>query len=498
MLARARGVPGVAEAEGNVFDVANIYAKDGDKLGARGAPNFVTSVQPSTLSPFSYVQGRAPRAAGEVALDRNAVDKGDYSLGDEVGVVGQQGKRLYTLVGVAKFGSQTSIAGATIAIMTLPEAQRVLGEAGRFDEIDVRAAPGVSPEALVPRLRAALPASVTVRTGEAQARSMSKDVREGFSFITTALLIFAGVVLFVGAFMIFNTFSITVAQRMREFALLRPVGASRGQVLRSVVLEALLVGLVASVAGLLLGIALAPGLKALFGCWAATSPGRAPCSPRGRSSSRSWSARCSPWCRASRRPCALRACRRSPRCARARSSPRACRPAAYPARLRRPGARRGLIALGLFGGAGGGSSAGLLGAGAAVVFIAVALLSKHVVRPLASAVGVPVERLRGVTGRLARENVTRNTGRTAATAAALMIGMALVTFVTILAAGIKDSVASSVDKGLTGAFVVQNEDGFSPIPTATAGALRRVPGIANWSRRASPTRRSGVSRAPAA
>ncbi len=479
VLAQVRRVPGVAEADGNVFDVANIYAKNGDKLGSHGAPNFVTSVQPGTLSPFSYVQGRAPRTAGEVALDRNAVDKGKYSLGDKVGVVGQQGKRLYTLVGVAKFGDQTSIAGATIAIMTLPEAQRVLGEAGRFDEIDVWAASGVSPEALVPRLRTALPASVTVRTGEAQARSMSKDIKQGFSFITTVLLIFAGVVLFVGAFMIFNTFSITVAQRMREFALLRTVGASRGQVLRSVVLEALLVGVVASLVGLLLGIVLAPGLKALFGLLGGDLPGEGTVLAT-RTIVVSLLIGTVLTVVSSLAP-ALRATRVPPIAALREG---AVLPRGRARRLRTPLAFAGLavgiglIALGLFGGAGGGSAAGLLGAGAAVVFIAVALLSKHIVRPLASAVGVPIERLRGVTGRLARENVTRNPGRTAATAAALMIGMALVTFVTILAAGIKDSVASSVDKGLTGAFVVQNEDGFSPIPAATAGALRRVPGIA--------------------
>jgi putative ABC transport system permease protein len=474
VLPRVQRVPGVAEASGAVFNIANIYKKNGDKLGSGGAPNFVGSVQPNTFSPYDYVQGRKPATANEVAIDRNAADQGDYQVGDKVGVAGQGPKKDYTLVGIAKFGDQKSIGGASIAIMTLPEAQRVLGEQGRFDEVDVKAAPGVAPQALVGRLRAALPASLTVRTGEQQAVSDSKDVKDGFSFITTVLLIFAGVVLFVGAFMIFNTFSITVAQRMREFAMLRTVGASRTQVLRSVVLEALLVGVGASLIGLALGLAMAPGLRALFKIFGADLPSQGTVVET-RTIVVSLLVGTVLTVVSSLGP-ALRATRVPPIAALREG---AVLPPSRLGRFRTPLAvvalllGIGLIALGLFGSGG----APVLGLGAAVVFIAVALLARFVVRPLASLVGVPMERIRGVTGRLARENATRNTSRTAATAAALMIGVALVTFVTILAAGIKDSVASSVDKGLTGAFVIQNTDGFSPIPRATAGAVRRVPGI---------------------
>jgi putative ABC transport system permease protein len=477
-LARVQRVPGVGQASGGVFNIAQIYGKNGDKLGAQGAPNFVGSVQPGTFSPYTYVQGRPPTTATEVALDRNAVDKGNYKLGDKVAVAGQEARKTYTLVGVAKFGNQTSIAGASIAIMALAEAQRVLGEVGQLDQIDVKAAPGTRPQALVGNLRRALPASVTVRTGEQQARQQAKDTKQGFSFITTVLLIFAGVVLFVGAFMIFNTFSITVAQRMREFAMLRTVGASRAQVLRSVVLESLLIGIGASILGLALGLALAPGLRALFSLLGGDLPAEGTViEPRTIVVSLLVGTVLTVV--SSLLP-ALRSTRVPPIAALREG---AVLPRGRAARFRTPLAilglllGAGLIVLGLFAGASGGGSASLLGLGAAVIFLAVAMLARYVVRPLASAVGLPMERIRGVTGRLARENATRNSGRTAATAAALMIGMALVTFVTILAAGIKDSVASSVDKGLTGAFVVQNTDGQSPIPAATAGALAKVPGI---------------------
>ena len=477
-LARVRKVPGVAQADGGVFNLAQIYDEKGEKIGSRGPPTFVGSVQSETFSPYQYTEGRAPRTAEEVALDPTAADKGGFELGDRVGVASQQPKREYTLVGIAKFGEQNSIGGASIAIMTLPEAQRVLGEIGRFDEIDVRAEPGVTGATLAARIRDALPSSVTVRTGSEQASSRSEDVREGFAFLRTALLIFAGVVLFVGAFMIFNTFSITVAQRMREFALLRTIGASRAQVLRSVVFEALLVGVVASVIGLLLGLVMAPGLRGLFKLVGFDLPaGGTVVQTRTIVVSLlvggvlTVVSSLAPALRATRVPpiAALREGAVLPRGRLARlSTPLAVAGLALGAAL---------ILLGLFAGTGGGNSAGLLGAGAAVVFLAVALLSKYLVRPLASVVGIPMERLRGMTGRLARENATRNPGRTASTAAALMIGMALVTFVTILAAGIKESVADSVSKGVTGAFVVQNTDGFSPIPGATASAIRDVPGI---------------------
>src|SRR5262249_30451816 len=161
--------------------------------------------------------------------------------------------------GLAKFGDEDSLAGAALAILPTPTAQRLLRQVGEFDSIDAIADDGVTPAALAARVREALPPRLyNVRTGEQQARSQAADLQDQLSFLRTFLFAFAGIALFVGAFLIVNTYSITVAQRMREFALLRMIGASRNQVLRAVIGEAFVVGLAASVVGLLLGAGIAP------------------------------------------------------------------------------------------------------------------------------------------------------------------------------------------------------------------------------------------------
>lgn len=477
-LRRVRGVAGVRKAAGDVFDVARIFNRKGKDVAAPGAPDFVASAQPPPFSPFRYVQGRPPSGPGEVALDKATADKAHYRVGDSVPVAGDGPVRRYRLVGIARYGEVASLAGASVAVMSLAEAQRALRKGSSFDGIDVQAAPGVEPAALARRLRAGLPRSLTVRTGQAQAESRAKDTQDGFSFITTILFVFAGVALFVGGFMIFNTFSITVAQRVREFALLRMLGASRRQVLGEVVAEAFLVGLVASIVGLGLGLLVAPGLRGLFKALGADIP----------STGTVFEARTAivavivgtlVTLAAALAP-ALRATRVPPVAALQESST---------AGSARGGRRRtaisvllalgglALMAVGLFGSSEGDSALAQIGAGAVLVMFGVGLLSSFLVRPIASAVGWPVERVRGVPGRLARENSVRNPRRTASTAAALMIGVALITFVAVFAAGLTASVDRAVDQNFKGTFVVQDENGFSPIPAASVAALRHVPGV---------------------
>ncbi len=288
---------------------------------------------------------------------------------------------------------------------------------------------------------------------------------------------FAGIAVFVGAFIIFNTFSITVAQRTREFALLRTMGASRRQVLRSVMLEALIVGLTASILGLLLGIATAQGINALFKAFGADLPQEGlVLKPRTVivallvGTGVTMLASLAPARRATRVP-PLAAMREEA----ATPQPPTLRRTILSWALLIIGAVA--VLLGLFGGGPAGQALGLLGIGAILVFIAVALLSPRLVPPIAAAVGYPLERLRGVAGRLARENALRNPGRTAVTAAALMIGLALVTFVAILADGVKASIDDTVSKDMKAQIVVLNKDGFSPISPQTGDALKRVPGV---------------------
>jgi putative ABC transport system permease protein len=478
-VARVRAVPGVKAAEGSVFTQGIVYDKQGERLSTH-APNFIASAGTKPFDPFDYVDGHAPRGPDEVALDRKTADDEGFKLGDTVEVSGDGPRRRLRLVGIAKFGNLESLAGANAAIVTLPEAQRLGGLRGELNEIDVTAKPGVSRVELRDRIARALPASITVRTAQQQADEQARSVKEDFSFINIALLVFAGIALFVGAFIIFNSFSMTVAQRMREFAMLRTLGASRRQILRSVVLEATIVGLAASVLGVLAGLGLAPALLALFRLFGLDLPAEGTVLPAGAivfglliGTLVTMGSSLSPALRATRVPPIL-ALREG-----------AVLPPGRSHRFRTPVAIAlsaiglAVILYGLFADAGsGGAVAGLLGAGAVAIFIGVAMLSSKLVQPIASVVGWPLERLRGVTGRLARENALRNPGRTASTAAALMIGLALVTFVAIFAAGVKGSVADAIDEEIDAQLVVQNSDGFSGVPAATEGALARVPGVA--------------------
>ena len=170
-----------------------------------------------------------------------------------------------SIPGIAKFGTVDSLGGATLAVFDIPTAQRLLGKEGQFDNISVAAKTGVSPAALRDEDPTILPASAQVRTGAEQAQASAKETKTFMKFIQLFLLAFGGIALFVGAFVIFNTLSITVAQRTREFATLRALGASRRQVLRSVLLEGLVIGFIASIVGLLLGVGLAKGLTWLLG-----------------------------------------------------------------------------------------------------------------------------------------------------------------------------------------------------------------------------------------
>lgn len=265
VLETVRGVDGVAAADGGISDpqVAIIDA-DGERVGGGGAPTFAFSTTLDRFDPLEYPEGRAPRADDEVVIDKAAAEKGGFEIGDQVTLAGKQEAERYTLVGIATLGNVDSFGGASIALLTLPEAQRITGKLGKLDQIVVAAESGVDQETLARNIGAALPAGVQVETGEQDTKSQQDDVDEFIGILKTVLLVFAGVSLFVAAFLIFNTFSITVAQRTREFAMLRTLGANRRQIVASVVAEACAIGLGASIVGLLAGIAFAPLIGLLF------------------------------------------------------------------------------------------------------------------------------------------------------------------------------------------------------------------------------------------
>jgi putative ABC transport system permease protein len=477
VLARVRATPGVADAAGSVFLPGQIYDKKDKPLVTNGPPMFIAGTTPARFNPFTYVQGHEPRGPREVSLDVTHADDAGFHLGDTVALSAEGPQERFRLVGITKFGDQNSLGGAAVAIVQTPVAQRLHQLPNQYTQINVAAKPGVSPQRLASAVRTALPRTYTVRTGAEQARSQAQDIKGAFGFLRTFLFVFAGIALFVGAFLIVNTFSITVAQRVRELALLRMIGASRRQVLWAVVGEALVLGVLASAVGFLVGFGLAPALRGLFKAFGADLPS-AGIVVEGRTIVVSLLVGTVITLLAALGP-ALRATRVPPVAAlqEAASLPRG-RAARWRTPLAAAVALAGvlLLCLGLFGSASGGSAAGLVGAGAGVIFIGVGLLAAYIVPPLALAVGLPLERLRGVSGRLARENATRNPRRTASTSAALMIGVAFVAFVTIFAAGLKASIRNSVDLGLKGQLIVQAQN-FQEMPASATAAVARVPGV---------------------
>lgn len=486
MLARVRSTAGVAEAAGTIFTPAAFLSTSGKRLTTGGAPAFVGAVTPPRFESFTPVRGRFPVTAREVAIDEATAQRANLKLGQQIVVAGTAPAQRYEIVGILRFGGGQSFGGAGAAILVPAEAQRVTGERGRYDGISVAAAPGVTPNELRDRIRAVLPGAVAVRTGTEQADKQTADLEENLSFLRTFLLVFAYVALLVGAFIIFNTFSITVAQRTRELGLLRTLGASRAQVLRSVVYEGLMLGVVGALLGLLGGIVLAPALDQLFKAFGADLPDSGTVLQT-RTIVVSLLVGVGVTVLAGLPP-ALRATRVPPLAAMREGVEIPPRP--LPSRrglvVRIVGGLALAVALGA---ALGGSLLPVLLAVWVVWLLRLLLRVRRGGRPahyrlvpfLARAIGMLVC-WRGVTGRLAQENSIRQPGRTLTTAASLTVGLALVALVAILADGFKATIDQAVDRSFAGNLIVENSQANGReqgIPALVAPAVRRVPGVAS-------------------
>jgi putative ABC transport system permease protein len=484
LLDEVRDLPGVAEAEGGVdSDSTSLIGKDGDAIVYGGAPNLGFSIAEgdSPFNPLRLVEGDWP-GPDEIVIDSGVADKEDFAIGDEIGVQVEGPVEQLRISGIVEFGSDLSIGGATLAGFDLPTAQKLFDKEGRLDEIAVASKPGVSDQELLEQVRAILPPGAQALSGQQQASEDASETNEFISFLRGFLLAFGGIALFVGSFVIANSLSITIAQRVREFATLRTLGASRRQVLASVIIEALVVGVVASVIGLFLGLLLASGLFWLFDAVGFTLPNTGLVLET-RTVIVALLAGILVTLLASLRP-ALRATRVPPIAA-VREG--ATLPPGRFARYRGVGAAltvaAGFAALlyGLFG-SGLGTTQVLIwmGLGAFLIFLGVALFSSHLVRPLARVLGWPATRMGGAAGLLARDNSYRNTQRTASTAAALMIGLALVTLVATLAAGIVNSFKGAVNdlwQGSATDYALTAQNNFSPIPTEAADDIAAAPGV---------------------
>jgi len=468
-----RRVGGVAAADGTVSGRAVLLDQSGKPLQAQFAIALSWPDDVPFQSIFTHRTGHAPTSPGQIMIDRGSARKGHFTVGEKIEVAIGGQARPFVVSGITGYGSTDSIGGGSMAIFSLPTAQRLFGLGGVYDQIDVKAAQGVSAAQLRSRVAAVLPPGVQAVTAASAAATQAQQLNSQLGFLTYFFAGFAGVSLFVGAFVIWNTFSIMVGQRVRELALLRVLGARRGQVFRGVLAEATLLGAVAALAGVLAGIGLARGLAALLAGFGLSLPVTGLSLPAGWLGV-SFAAGVAITVTAAVPP-AWRATRVAPVQALRDAEPA---PAKFSARrlisgLAVTGAGIALLAAGLFAGA----STLVTGGGAVLCFLGVTFLGPLFARQLAFAIGLPLTALPGRVGTLARGNAMRNPKRTSATAAALMIGLALIVAVSVLVSSVRSVIAGQISAASKTSFYVQATSTDAGITPQLASVLARVHGV---------------------
>jgi putative ABC transport system permease protein len=477
-----RGVPGVAAAQPSITGSAELLGSNGKAVGGLGPPrsggNWISNPK---LTPYRLAAGRAPQGLHEVVIDRGAATTGKLHIGSVTTVLTPAPVRVQ-VVGLATFGTADSFGGAPYIAFSLAGARRYLtSEPGQVSAIEVSPAPGVSPGALAGRLDRVLPRGVEAITGAALTQqNLSQLNSEFLSALRIFLVVFAGIALLVAAFSIASTFGILVAQRTREAALLRTVGATRRQVLAGVLAEALAVGAAGSVLGLLAGLGIAELLKGLFDSFGFALPAAGlVVSPA--SVIISLLAGIVVTVGVSVVP-AVRAARVAPLEALRESAGQTAGPP-----RRRALAGLALVAAGLAVVLAGltGSGNGVLtmaGLGAVVLITGFVVLGPVMARPVTAALGRPLAAWRGVTGTLAGRGAQRNPRRTAAAATALAIGVAVVTLFTVYAASLRAADVNGVNNAFTGDIAITPGGGLGGasgggLSPALASALTKVPGV---------------------
>ncbi|NLT93804.1 MAG: ABC transporter permease, partial [Actinobacteria bacterium] len=457
LVAAVRAVPGVDRAAG-VYTTMGAAIVEGETVQSGGAPTLLETALGDPFDQATLVAGREIGARDEVLIIKSFADKAGLGPGDTFAVAAPAGLQEVKVAGVFTWGDSLSLGGTIVVAGRLEDVQRWGGQPGRISGISVSADRGVTPRQLATDIAAALPPDVSVKTGEQAAADRTAQTTDAIgSFLTPVLLAFAGVSVFVGAFIIFNAFSITVAQRQREFAMLRALGATRRQVLASVIAEALTLGLLASGVGIVAGLGVAKGINALFKVAGADIPTAGiALAPRTIlvavlvGVGVTLLSALAPALRATRVPpvAALQEGATLPPTRFARFTN------AIAVLITAFGA--GSLAYGVFSHGATNGRLLLMGLGAFLLFVAVAMLAKHVVRPASRVIGWPLETLAPTSGRLARDNAGRNPGRTAATAAALMIGLAMVVFVAVFAQAMKGSFSGAITESTRADLVAQD------------------------------------------
>jgi putative ABC transport system permease protein len=474
LLPTIRGVPGVAAADGTVSGYAQFVAHDGKAITTGGAPTLGIDYNGDPrLSVLRIVAGGPPKTAGDVLMDAGTAQKYNFTVGQRVSILFAGPPRSFTITGIAQFGTASNLAGATLAAFTLPTAQDVLNSPGLLGTINVVAQPGADRSAVQRDIARVLPSGAEVVTGQTVVDESTSAVNQGLSFFNTALLIFAFISLFVGAFTIYNTFSIIVGQRTRELALLRVVGASRRQVFRSVLAEAAIVGFVSSIIGIGVGVLAAIGLKALISGFGITLPG-GPLVFEPRTVLVGLVVGTGVTLIAAIGP-ARNAVRIPPVAA---LSDRQADGGGSLRRLVSWGAGLAVVGVALLTVGLTQPAIQLVGAGAVGIFIGVAMLAPAIARPVSGVIGRPLARIFGEPGKLGRENSMRSPRRTAQTASALMVGLALVSAIAVFGASLSKSATSSVDQAVKADLILTSTgNGQSGISTLVPVAASKVPGV---------------------
>ena len=471
-------VPGVDAAEGQVFGQIRVLGRDGKPLVAsQGPPNFLLNWLTSpSLNGWNLVEGSPPVGTDQVVLDAKSAADGDFAVGDTVSILVTSGVEQFRLVGIARFGRLDTWGGAQAALFETATAQALVGEPESFDWISISGNDGVSQATLTERVAEVIPPGTEAITGKEFTAENQDAFQKIIGIFNTFLLVFALIALFVGSFIIYNTFSIIVAQRTKELALLRALGASRRQVLTSVMLEAFAVGLVASAIGVGLGVLLAIGLNAVmesFGFSAPDTPIVVPAAAIISSIMVGTFITLASAIMPARRAASI--------------APIAAMRDVAVESTRTSRRRVVLGALLLLGGAGslwfglfGDSDAGLqlVGLGAFLVFMGFTVIGPVIAAPMARVLGWPLARFGGVSSRIARENAMRNPKRTATTASALMIGVGLVGFIAVTAQSLKVSVVEAINSSVTAQYVVTTDSfGATALPLSLIGSLTEVPEV---------------------
>ncbi|MEU3574038.1 ABC transporter permease [Kitasatospora sp. NPDC036755] len=474
---KVAALPGTAEVRGIVSGFAGIADKKGALIGngfSTTGTNYVPGAD-GTDPRYPLVEGRGPKDATEVALDRKTADKGGFKVGDTIRVAVNGPVMQLKLTGTVTTNDPRVVAGGSLAAFDTATAQQLYLAPGRFAELDVKAKPGTDDTALLAAVKQTVPQgdNIEARTGRELADEQDRMIKQGTQVLSTALLGFAGIALFVGIFIIANTFTMLVAQRTRELALLRAVGATRRQITRSVLIEAVLVGLTASVTGLLAGIGIALGLKALLnGPMDANLPDGplivAPTTVVAALATGVLVTVLAAWLPA----------RRASRIA----------PVAAMSSVEQPTTHKGLVVrntIGLLFSAAGAAAlaAGVaakevkpVGLGAGALLIGVFVLTPMLSKPLIALLAPLLRAVYGTPGKLAQENAVRNPRRTAATASALTIGVTLITSLTVIGASVNQAVDRLTATSVKADYTVAMQN-FSKLAPEVAAQIAKVPGV---------------------